>query len=144
MDAHCLQASGVAADMDQLDTGRELGIAVVELDASPVYAAHDVENVVHIVGVAHHVKRHVAPGGILQLLLLQVQARVGQQVNVAGMVVVQMRDDHVPHVVGRDAKPADGVDRTAQVVALAARRGLAEKPVSTRMVRSAFLITQTK
>ncbi len=50
MHAHCLQAGSVAANMDQLDTWREFGISIVEMDSRLVDATHDVDDIVHIVG----------------------------------------------------------------------------------------------
>jgi hypothetical protein len=41
---------------------------------------------------------------ICHLALLQMEARVGKRVEIAGMIVVQMRDNHVLDVARRDAE----------------------------------------
>ena len=54
---------------------------------------------------------HVPAGGELHLLVLQMEARLGEAVPVADMVVVQMGDDDVLDLLGVDAEMGQQVGR---------------------------------
>ena len=62
---------------------------------------------------------HLAPGGERHLAVLQVEAGVREQPEVADMVVVQVRDDDVPHARRLDAEDRQGLDRRSEEAAAA-------------------------
>ena len=57
---------------------------------------------------------HVAPGGIGQLALLKMEARVRKPVEIAGMVVMQMGEDDILDRIHIDVERAERLHRTAQ------------------------------
>ena len=44
------------------------------------------------------------PGRVAHLAILQMEARVGKAIEIAGMVVMQVGDDNVADRIGLDAK----------------------------------------
>ncbi len=92
------------ADAVQREARRELRVAVVKAHASLVHFAHHGGHLVHLVGVAEEALSHVATGRVSHLLVLQMEARRGKKAEVADVVVVQMRDDHVLHFLRVDAE----------------------------------------
>ena len=67
---------------------------------------------------------HVAPGRVVHLRLLQVELRRREAVEIADMVVVQVRQDHVLHRIAVDADQLQRLDRIAQMRAPALLRDL--------------------
>jgi hypothetical protein len=61
----------------------------------------------------------MTPGGEGHLALLEMKARVGQLVEIADVIVVQMGNDDVGDRVGFDADQFETLDRAAQELALA-------------------------
>jgi len=141
--AYRLHALGVAADMMQLDARRDLRCAVVELHALVEYAAHQLHHVIRFVAMAHQPVAHATAGGEIHLLVLQVIARIGEQRNVARMVVVHMGDDHVLTFSGSMpmALRPSATGLTIWRLRFFAMASL--KPVSTTMLRSLFEMIQT-
>ena len=87
------------------------------------------------VDVAHHQRHmirrkrmpqgavaHAAPGGIAHLAVLQMKPRIGEAVEIAGVIVMQMGDDHVADIVGLDAERRQRVDRIERELAAARLR----------------------
>ena len=62
---------------------------------------------------------HVVAGRVMHLRLLQVEARLGEAVEVADVVVMQVRQDDIGHLVGVDADELQSLDRIAQEIACA-------------------------
>src|SRR3981189_3557556 len=62
---------------------------------------------------------HVAAGGIGQFALLQMKPRSREAVEIAGMVVMQVREDDILDRIGIDAERTQRLDRRAEEVALA-------------------------
>src|SRR5258706_7473117 len=102
--AHGLQSPGVPADPVQREAGRELGVAVVKAHPPLVHLAHHRGHLVRLVGVVEEALSHVAAGRVGHLLVLQMEGRGGKKAEVADVVVVQVRDDHVLHLFRLDAE----------------------------------------
>ena len=64
-----------------------------------------------------HAVAHAAPGRVAHLAVLQMKPRVGEAIEIAGVVVMQMGDDDVPDAVGRDAKVRQRIDRIERQLA---------------------------
>ena len=109
----------MAADQVHGDAGLDLLVAVVEHHALAVDRAHHADDVVDLEGVAERAVAHVPAGGELHLLVLQMEARLGEFVPVADMVVVQVGDDDVLDLLGVDAEIAQQVGRVALDLAAA-------------------------
>ena len=58
--------------------------------------------------------RHVAPGGVRHLAILQVEARLWEEIEIADVVVVQMGDDDVLHRCRIHAEQPQAFRRRAQ------------------------------
>ena len=86
--------------------GCDLLVAVVEHHALAVDRAHHADDVLDLEGVAEGVLADVPAGGELHLLVLQMEARLGEVVPVADVVVVQVGDDDVLDLLGVDAEIA--------------------------------------
>src|SRR4051812_7865994 len=72
--------------------------------------------------------KHVAPGRIGKLALLKVKPRMRKSVEIAGVVVVQMRENHVLDVGSVDIERGKRLYRAAQVISPALLRDLGIEP----------------
>src|SRR6476620_11076557 len=72
--------------------------------------------------MAQRAKTHAAPRGVAHLAILQVKARTGKEIEIAGVVVMQMGDDDVLDRVCLDAKARQRVDRIEREFAAASLR----------------------
>src|ERR1700743_2203524 len=66
---------------------------------------------------------HEAAGGVAHLTLLKVEARLREQVEIAGVVIMQMGDDDVTNSVRADAKARQSLRRVELDLAVS-HRGL--------------------
>ena len=64
-----------------------------------------------------HAVAHAAPGRVAHLAVLQMEPRVGEAIEIAGVVVVQMGDDDVLDRVGLDAETRQRIDRIERELA---------------------------
>ena len=142
MDAHDLQAAGVAADQVHGDAGRDLAFAVVEFYAPGIEIAHQRHHVVDLGLTAEPFVADAAAGGLRHLGVLDVERGVGKQVDVAGMVPMQVRDHHVLHRRRIDTRLRQRVGRRMHEAPVAPLEAPAENPVSTTMVRPSPRMTQ--
>src|ERR1700733_14922749 len=62
---------------------------------------------------------HAAPGGEAHLAILQMKARVRKQIEIAGVVVVQMGNDDIPDGVGANAEARQRIHRIKRELAVA-------------------------
>ena len=93
---------------------------------------------------AQHLVAHAAAGGVGHLGVLHVIARVGEQVVVAGVVLMHVGDDDVLDLVGLDAERLQPLaDRLDDLCGRAPWPPASSKPVSTTKVPCGPLITQT-
>src|ERR1700726_1858956 len=69
--------------------------------------------------MAQRPEAYAAPGGIAHLAVLQMKSRVRKQIEIAGVVVMQMGDDDVLEVVSLDAKPRQRLNRIERELAFA-------------------------
>ena len=116
----------------------------MEHDPPVVHGAHQLGDVVDGERVAVRRLGHVAPGGERHLAVLHVEAGAREVVDAAGVVVVEVGEDHVGHGVGVDADGGQRLGRGAQEAPAAAVASGAPKPVSTTHVASSPTTAQTK
>ncbi len=70
---------------------------------------------------------HAAAGGESHLAILEMKAGARQKVEISGVVVMEMREDHAGDIRGIDIEQAQRFDRAAQPFALASIGGLFAK-----------------
>jgi len=104
--------------------GRKLGVAVVEHHAPRIIQPHDPADVLDLERMRQPRIVHVAPGGIGQLALLQMEPRFRKTVEIADMVVMQMGENDIFNRIRVNAERGEPLDRTAQECALALFRYL--------------------
>ena len=114
----------MAADPMQRDAGRDLAIAVMKGDALAVDVTHHQRHVIRRERMPQCAVAHAAPGGVAHLAVLQMKPRVGEAVEIAGVVVMQMGDDHVLDVVSLDPEGIKRIDRIERELAAARLRFL--------------------
>ena len=103
VDAHDLQAAGMAADQMHGDAGRNGAFAVVEFYATGVEIFHQRHHVIDFGLAAKPFVADAAAGGLRHLGVLDVECGVGKQTHVAGMVPMQVGDHDVIDGLGIDA-----------------------------------------
>jgi len=86
------------------DARHDLILAVVECAAAGEQLAHHGDHILDLERQPQRAVAHAAPGGIGHLAVLQVIARLREQVVVAAMVAVQVADDDVLDTLRRDAE----------------------------------------
>ena len=118
LDPHRLHALGVAGAEMQADAGRDLLVAIIELHLFLIDLAHHLAHVLYMVGHAQRRVAHALAGRHMHLAFLQVQAGVLEVAEGAGVVVVQVGDDHVLDLGRVDAEQVQPLAR--QPVDLAA------------------------
>ena len=91
----------MSADFDQLNARRQRVCAVVKRHAVGVDTPDQVDHVLNVVRMAEQPMAHVPATGVVELLFLDVKACVGQEPDVARVVIVQVRDHHVLNVLWR-------------------------------------------
>jgi len=91
-----------------------------------------------------HAVTHAAPGGVAHLAILQMKPRIGKAVEIAGVIVMQMGDDHVLDVVGVDAKACQRIDRIERQLAASQARFLGVETGINQDVAAWPRISQTK
>ncbi len=119
LDPHHLQPIGMTADAVQRHPRRDLAVAVMKSDALVEDVAHHLRDVLGRKRMAQHAVTHAAPGGVAHLAVLQMKPRVGKAIEIAGVIVVQMRDHDIPDGVGIDAEARQRVDRVERQLAIA-------------------------
>ena len=107
------------ADVMHAHARRQLGRAVVEVNAILEDQLHHAHHVVDFVAVIEAAVAHVAAGREAHLRILEMEPRGGEIEERADMVVVHMGDDDVLHGRGIDAQQGQSRARAAQEGALA-------------------------
>lgn len=102
-DAGALQAGGMSADAMDREAGSEFVVAIVEDGSFGIDVADHLKNVFEVKGSAEFAVAHIAAGGESHFPVLQMEAGGGKAVEIAGVVVVEMGDDHVGDAIGIDA-----------------------------------------
>ena len=72
----------------------------MEGDALAIDVAHHRRDMLDRKRMPQHAIAHAAPGRVAHLAVLQMEPRVGEAIEIAGVVVMQMRDDDVLDRVG--------------------------------------------
>ena len=103
---------------------RDLAIPVVEHDPARIDVADETGHVVDLVHVTEEGVAHIAPSRERRLLVLDVQRGGREQVGVAEMIVVEVRDDQRFDRLWLDPQRPQAV------------RGRAEQPMATLRARS--------
>src|SRR5271166_109995 len=104
-----LQSSGVPADQIELQPRGEFDVTVGHQHGPREYPADDGHDVVDFEEVAEGLVPHGGTGSVRKLGALHDHLRTGEVRDVAGVVVVQVRQDDVPDGAVVDAQRADGV-----------------------------------
>ena len=87
-------------------------------DALAIDVTHHQRDVLDRKRMPEHAGAHAAPGGVAHLAILQMEPRMGETVEIAGVIVMQMGDDDVPDAVGLDAKALERIDRIERELAI--------------------------
>src|SRR5207245_4091974 len=104
--SHDLQSVRVAAHMMHGDTRNDLGISIVELHLRAVNQAHHRKYSLQIVGMRKERLGHVTTRRKRHLALLEMKTCTRKQVQIARVVVMQMRDYDVFDLRAIDAQQA--------------------------------------
>ncbi len=121
-DPHHLQAVGMAADPMQRDAGRDLAVAGMERHPLAEDMAHHQRDMLHRKRMPQRPKTHAAPGGVAHLAILQMKSRVRKQIEIAGVVIMQMSDDDVLDRIGQYAEARQRLDRVERQLAVSQLR----------------------
>ena len=116
---HRLQSFGMAADVMHGDARHDLILAVVERAPAGENLAHHSNDVLDLERQAQRPMAHAASGGVGHFAVLQMIARLREQIVVAAMVVMQVADDDVFDAVGRDAERSEPLAHRLDHLALA-------------------------
>lgn len=119
-DAGALQAGGMPADAMQGEAGSEFIIAIVKDGALGVDVADHLENVFKIEGGAKLAMAHRAARGESHFAILQMKTSKRKAIEIASVVVMEVRDNYVGNAIGIDADEAQRIDRVSKRFAAAA------------------------
>ena len=108
-----LQARRMTADAVQGQPRHKLGVAIVEDSFVGIDVPQHHLNIFKVERAAKHLVAHVAAGRIGHVAILEMKARARQTVEIAGVIVMQMRDDDVGDLVGIDVEQTQRLDRAA-------------------------------
>ena len=115
-----LQASRVSAHAVQRQSRHNFGIAIVKDGASGVNFSDHLERVLQVVRFAQKMVTHASTRGVSNLAILDVISRGGKSIEIAGMIVMQVSEDHVGDFIRIDPEQPQRLHWTAQMLALAA------------------------
>ena len=101
------------------DAGRELRVTVVKAHTACVDTAHHAHDILHLIRAAEAGAAHVAAGGVAHFQFLEMERRLREEIEIADMVVMQVRDDDVLHLRRVDAEQLQAARGTAQMLATA-------------------------
>jgi len=87
-------------DMDQFHTGCNGIIALVKNYSVLMDATDQVNYVLYRIGMPQRVLTHVSASRIFHLRILEMEAGSRQFLNIAGMVIVHMSDNHITDLRG--------------------------------------------
>ena len=144
LDPHHLQAVGMTADPVHGHAGRDLAVAGIEIDALAIDVTHHQRDVLDREWMSQQSVAHAAARGVSHLALLEMEARIREAVEIAGVIVMQMRHDNVANARRGDTKTLQRIDRIERQLAAREVASSALKPVSTRISRPCPRISQTK
>lgn len=108
---HRLEPAGMAADAMDGDALGDLAAALVKDHAAPVEPEHGLCHMGAGIGRAERVVAHAGAGRIGHLGGLEVQPGLGEEVQPAGMVVVEMGDDDPVDLGRRQAEGGEDLGR---------------------------------
>jgi hypothetical protein len=114
LDAHHLQAPRVSADEMYPDAGSELAIPVVKDDPIFVHQTDRADHVLRRKRSPHAAVTHAAPGRVVHLGGLQMKSGIRKCVEIAGVIVMKMREYHIAHTSGVNLKLSERFDRMLQ------------------------------
>src|SRR5437016_9657587 len=85
----------MAADLVHRDTRREFLDSVVKFDTIGENFSHHCEHIALAEWNAQRVVTHAAAGGVSHLGILDVIARIGEKIIIAGMIPVHVSSNHM-------------------------------------------------
>jgi hypothetical protein len=100
----------MAADAMHRHTGRNLAVAGMKGNALAIDMADHLRDMLHRKRMPQDPVAHAAPGRIAHLPILQMEARTGKAVEIAGVIIVQVRDDNIPDICGAHPEPRKRID----------------------------------
>src|SRR5215472_17096363 len=113
-----LQSRRLAAHSVKSDSRHQLGVTLVKYGLLGINKPHHIEGVVQIEGRAQGLMAHAPAGGERHRVILQVKARPRKAAEIAGVVVVHVRDDDVAYVWRIHPQNPQGFRRATQPFAL--------------------------
>jgi hypothetical protein len=122
LDPHHLQTIGMAADAMQRHAGGDLAIIGMELHAFAEDVADHQRHMLRRIWMAQAAEAHAAPGGEAHLAILQMKSRIRKQIEIAGMVVMQMGNDDIPDGVGTHTEARQCIHRIKRELAVSKSR----------------------
>ena len=96
----------MAADKVQRHAGHELGVAVVKAHPAFVNAPHHADHVLDVEGAAEASVAHVAARCVAHFQVLEMQHRPRKKLEIAYVIIVQMRDHDVSYGCRLDPQEA--------------------------------------
>ena len=117
--AHALQAHGMAATGVHGNPRRHFRITIMEDHAFGEIHPYHADHILHLKGVAEFWVFHVAPGRILHFWFLQMEPRLGEFVEAADMIIMQVGNHHIFDLIRINAQQLQAFNWAAQVIALA-------------------------
>ncbi len=116
-----LQSGRVPAHAMQSQTGHYFGLTIMKNGAAAVDFSHHLERILQIVRFAQEMVAHAAARSrIGHLAILNVKACGRKAIEIPGVVVMQMSQDHIRDFVRIDVEQPQRFYRAAQMLALAA------------------------
>ncbi len=114
----------MAAQQMHADAGRDRLIAVDEAHLSRIQLLDRRRDIARLERLSQYVVAHAAAGAIRHLRFLEMEAGLRKTTDIAGVVVMHVRDDDVRHRRGIDVQLAQQGERRMQVGAATPRRHL--------------------
>ena len=99
MDTQRLQPARVAPDLDKLNARCQRMRTVIKRHSIGVHAPDQVYDIFHVVSVAEQPVAHVSATGVVNFLFLDMETRIGQEPDVASVVIVQVGDHRILDVL---------------------------------------------
>ena len=98
---------------------RNFALAGMKGDALAEDVTHHQRDMFNRKRMPQRPETHAAPGGIVHLAILQVKTRIRKQVEIAGVIVMQMGNNDVLDIAGPDAEARQRVHRIERQLAVA-------------------------
>src|SRR5689334_1835248 len=94
-DADELQTGRMSARRMDGQSGSNLGVPIVEKYPAGIVQPHDAADILDLERMRQPWILHIASGRVGKFALLKVKSRIRESIEIAGMIVMQMRQDHI-------------------------------------------------